>query len=385
MSAVRLHAVQTPSKVLLPTSAQRAAPVFFVVLHGFLAHSGAMNSHVVMLRNALDAQNHAILENNDTTSRVLPFHITTLDARNHGLSPHTPTHVLSDLVEDLSSYLMHQLPQVVQEVTDHFGVGQLCKHDVEAEGGVMLSQKRRVVAIGHSMGSMTWTQYLMDQYQRQASQSHNNVSAKATPQNPIDVLGLVSIDMPPITQSRMSVDLVDELLEIIECMKKVDMHLISDLRSAHEEFFRCGMQDIRVRGLCTANVALTPDPSNPTRKVASWKCNIPALERSIRTRELFLVDPYFKHPLPAGNAAETMEQKRKEILSCPSVGDVPVLSILGGVSPIGGDPAYGDLWERYASTLEQHTLPGASHTVYYDKPHETIALVNNFLARIRVR
>ncbi|KPA86933.1 putative mitochondrial hypothetical protein [Leptomonas pyrrhocoris] len=388
MRVVRLHAVRTPSKVLLPASVQRAAPVFFVVLHGFLAHSGAMNSFVVMLRNELDARNRAILENNDTMSHVTPFHITTLDARNHGLSPHTPTHVLGSLVEDVRSYLLHQLPQTVKEVVEYMDAGHRHEHDVETAGrdGAMASSKVRVIAIGHSMGSMTWAQYLMNQHQKQSS-SANQKSEAATSavQSPPDVQGFVSIDMPPITQSHIAASLVDELVDIIESMKRVEMHRISDLRSAHAEFFRCGMHDIRIRGLCTTNLALAPGPSNPARQVARWKCNVPVLERSIRTGELFFTDAYFKDPLPTeGTAAAAQERRRNEILTCPSVGSVPVLSILGGASPIGGDAKYGNVWERYALDLEQHTIPGAAHTVYYDKPRETISLVMSFLKRIHV-
>jgi pimeloyl-ACP methyl ester carboxylesterase len=382
MCAVRLHAVQTPAKVLLPTFAQRAPPVFFVVLHGFLAHSGALNSFVTMLRNALDAHNHRILENNDTTSRVLPFHITTLDARNHGLSPHTPTHVLSSLVTDLESYLADNFPDTAREAAVHFEVEHPISPNHNAFDKVFPPPPIPVVAIGHSMGSMTWTQYLMNQFEKQSSTSIKTASS-VTP-SPVKVRGFVSMDMPPVTTSHMCVGLVEELVEIIDAMKRVEMSRISDLRSAHEEFFRCGMRDIRVRGLCTTNLALTSDPAHPTRKVASWKCNVPVLERSIRSGELFFPDVYAKPPLPAGETRAAAAARVEKSLTNPSVGSVPVLSLLGSASPIGKNPAYATLWERYAAKLEQHTIAGASHTVYYDKPRETIELVKTFLTRIQV-
>lgn len=380
MCAVRLHAVQTPAKVLLPSFARCAPPVFFVVLHGFLAHSGAMNSFVTMLRNALDAHNHTVLVNNDATSCVLPFHISTLDARNHGLSPHTPTHELHSLAEDLEAYLAYDLPQTVHEVAAHLGVGQLHVYDSGTEA-TTASQKIRVVGIGHSMGSMTWTHYLMNR--SRSSSTSSPVTATDTLSH-LDVCGFVSMDMPPVTKSHMSANLVEELVEIIECMKKVDLHRICDLRSAHAEFFRCGMQDIRVRGLCTTNLAFTPDPTKPTRKVASWKCNVPVLEQSIRAGDLFFPDAYLKPSLPSGATPALAQRRREATLAPPSVGEVPVLSILGGASPIGGEGRYGEMWERYAVHLEQRTIPKASHTVYYDNPRETVNLVKHFLTRLRV-
>lgn len=383
MHPVRLNAVQTPAKVLLPSFAQRAAPVFFVVLHGFLAHSGAMNSFVTMLRNALDAHNHTILENNDTAAHVLPFHITTLDARNHGLSPHTPTHVLSSLVEDLEAYLHTDFPRTVQEVAEDLHVGPLHVYDTDAAKTVA-SQRVRVVAIGHSMGSMTWTEYLMKRW-RAATLAAGAAPPHLPQGDALSIPGFVSMDMPPVTMSHMSVGLVEELVEIIEGMKKVELDRIFDLRSAHDEFFRCGMQDIRVRGLCTTNLALTPNPADPSgRRVARWKCNVPVLERSIRSGELFFTDAYSKKPLPSGATPIDEEARRNAILEPPSVGHTPVLSLLGEASPIGGEAQYQNLWERYAVNLEQRSIPGASHTVYYDKPRETIDLVKNFLARIQV-
>lgn len=375
MPPVPLHAVQTPAKVLLPSFAPRAAPVFFVVLHGFLAHSGAMNSFVVMLRNALDAHNRAVLETNDTTSTLLPFHITTLDARNHGLSPHTPTHELNSLVDDLEHYLSHDLPATASSVCDDLGLDPAALTSSSDSGG---PQRTRVVAIGHSMGSMTWTQYIMD---RCATPSHAFPSSATATTPLVEVCGLVSMDMPPVTRARRSSSLVAELVGIIESMKKVDMKRVTDLRSAHDEFYRCGMQDIRTRGLCTTNLALTPDPTNPARRVATWKCNVPVLEHSIRSGELFFTDAYLKKPL---TACGTAEQREREVTSSPSVGTVPVLSILGGASPIGGADEYRELWERYAVRLEQHSIPGATHTVYYDKPRETIDLVKSFLKHLHM-
>lgn len=397
MAAVPLHAVQTPSKVLLPGFVRKAVPIFFVVMHGFLAHSGAMNSFVVILRNAIDAHNRAVLESNDQTSVTLPFHITTLDARNHGLSPHTSAHSSENLVEDLSHYLEHDFPRTVSRVSEAW----MRDSSDHSHGDVSCP---RVVAIGHSMGSITWTQYLMDRYlpslantgkiQRlelsstTATSPSNNVSASAQPS--LDVKGLVSLDLPPIVRSNMTAKLTGELIDIIEHMKVVNLSAICDLQSGHEEFYRCGMHDIRVRGLCTTNLALQRDPNDPTRRVASWKCNVPVLEHSIRSGELFLPDSYYKPAAGgkgSGGTRDSQEQKQRRhrlALEYPTVGTVPVLSVLGDASPVGGDPQYQQLWERYAVDLRQHSIPHATHTVYFDKPHETVELVKNFLKEIHV-
>ncbi|GET89515.1 hypothetical protein, conserved [Leishmania tarentolae] len=397
MAAVPLYAVQTPSKVLLPGFVRKAAPIFFVVMHGFLAHSGAMNSFVVMLRNAIDAHNRAVLESNDQTSAALPFHITALDARNHGLSPHTSTHSIENLVEDLSYYLAHDFPRTVSRVSEAWMSDGSNNH---CGGGA----RPCVVAIGHSMGSITWTQYLMDRYfpsparneNVQGSESpptaaaspSNNVSC--APQSSLDVKGLVSLDLPPIVRSNRTAKLTNELIDIMEHMKAVNLSAISDLRSGQEEFYRCGMHDIRVRGLCTTNLALQPDPNDPTRRVARWKCNVPVLEASIRSGQIFLPDSYYK-PAAEGkgsggaHASEEHKQNPHQLaLEYPSVGMIPVLSVLGAASPVGGDPQYQQLWERYAIDLRQHSIPHATHTVYFDKPHETIELVTNFLKEIHV-
>nr|CCM16438.1 hypothetical protein, conserved [Leishmania guyanensis] len=397
MASVPLHAVQTPSKVLLPGFAKKAPPVFFVVLHGFLAHSGAMNSFVLMLRNAIDEHNHAVLETNDQTSKTLPFHIITLDARNHGLSPHTATHNLENLVEDLSHYLENDFPRTVSRLSGAWmSDGSDHGHDDVA--------RPRVVAIGHSMGSITWTRYLMDRYLSSFAKGEKgqglegpsiadpspskNVASAA--QSSLEVKGLVSLDLPPIVRSHKTAKLTNELIDIIEHMKAVNLDAISDLRSGQEEFYRCGIHDIRVRGLCTTNLRLQLDPSDPMRHVASWKCNVPVLEHSIRSGELFLPDSYYKRAADrnglggAHDAHQEQQGRHRLALECPSVGTVPVLSVLGAASPVGGNPQYRQLWELYAVNLRQHSIPHAAHVVYFDKPHETVELVKDFLKEIHV-
>ncbi|KAK7194423.1 Alpha/beta hydrolase family [Novymonas esmeraldas] len=388
-TAVALHAVQTPAKVSLSSAAATAAPVCFVVLHGFLAHSGAMNTFVGMLRNALDAHNRVAMEAKDQTSRVLPFHITTLDARNHGLSPHTPTHTLDDLVTDLSHYLQHDLPATTSHVAA-LGPGRFT--------GPHHPRCPRVVGIGHSMGSMTWTRYLMDRQVPSSSSSAVDKGGAAA----AEVVGLVSLDMPPVVRSHMSPELTSELIDIIERMKAVNMDAIHDLRSGQEEFLRSGMQDIRVRGLCTTNLALRPvHARDPAQRVAAWKCNLPVLEHSMRSKQLFFSDSYYKEERCAALAAAAAATGNRDgatsrhertrqwsqgqyALQHPTVGTVPVLSVLGADSPIGGQEQYKQLWERYAADLRQHTLPQATHTVYFDKPRETIECIMDFLKEIHM-
>lgn len=385
MAPVRLHAVQTPSKVLLPRHVARAAgaPVFFVVLHGFLAHSGAMNSFVVMLRNALDAHNSAVMSTGDSTVAPVPFHITTLDARNHGLSPHTSTHQLADLVEDLDHHLATDFVATVSRVSAAWRLGSSGTEEQDSGSGDHDSTagRPRVVAVGHSMGSMTWTRHLMDCQ----LPLHTRGTTGTTP--PVDVVGLVSLDMPPVARSHMTKKLTHELVDIIEHMKAVRLGAITDLRSGQEEFYRCGMQDIRVRGLCTTNLALLPDSAHggaPGRRVARWKCNVPVLEHSIRSGDLFFPDSYYKAVVAESVKAADSAACRQLARQSPTVGTVPVLSVLGGASPVGSDPQYQQLWERHAVDVRQHTIPHATHTVYFDKPRETIEVVKGFLTDVHV-
>lgn len=337
MVAVPLRVVHTAPRVAVPPRSSTPSPFLqFVALHGFLAHSGAMHTFLGMLRNRLDQYNSRCLDPQDRSGKhpgqAVRFDIAALDARNHGLSPHTPTHSLEDLVEDLDEYLSSHV-----------------------------HQPTTVVAVGHSMGSMTWSKYLMG---RSAS------SGSATTE--LNIAAFISLDMPPVTASAMPGSLVQELLDIIEYMKKVHLDSITDIRSATEEFRRCGMTDIRTRGLCTTNILLSPptpggSTTHQTSSVARWKCHVPVLEESLRTRALFFSDSYAK----TSSAATP-----------PSIQGVPVLSILGGCSPIGGNATLQQLWPRYASDVEQHILPAATHTVYYDRPRDVVDMVDAFLSRI---
>lgn len=383
---VPLHFIRALPKIPLSSSTEdpaflSARKVRFLLLHGFLAHGGSLHSLVVNLRNRLDSYNRK-LHSLATTSTppsgpVIDYQIISLDARNHGLSPHTSVHVLPDLVADLGNFLA-------------------------TSGAKTPEAPVTTIGIGHSMGSGTLAYYLMKRQAAvrrgffegndcdESSRSGNkktftNFGFGSVPLSPElfkeSIDAFVSLDMPPITGSEMSDKLRDELVGMMVEMEKVNLANIVDMRSAHEEFLRCGMTDMRIRGLCSTNLLLrreqpqrqdipkesqAPCTAHP-HVIASWKCNLPVLKRSLAESALFF---------PAGFEAHTDD------FSFPL--EVPVLSILGGASPIGGKARFQEVWPRFAVNLEQHVVPDATHTVFFDKPEETVDLILQFLERIGV-
>lgn len=122
---ITLRAFRTPSRasmsVLTALLAQNTAtrcpirPIQFVVLHGFLAHSGSLNTFLTMLRKRLDAHNETTVSENRASGTLLEYSIVSLDARNHGLSPHTDTHTLDIIADDLGTFLASDVSTISAE------------------------------------------------------------------------------------------------------------------------------------------------------------------------------------------------------------------------------------------------------------------------------
>ncbi|KEG09537.1 abhydrolase domain-containing protein 11 [Trypanosoma grayi] len=321
-SPVRLHS----SKVSAPASLQQLPPIHFILLHGFLSHGNSFLS----LAQQLQKQCAAELPG----QRVEAF---TIDCRNHGRSPHTLTHRLDELVLDLQAWLKH-----------------------ESYDSAHSAAPPTVVAVGHSMGALTWTKYLMDQQQQQPKRQHD-----AERRAQVAIAGLVSLDMPPLTKRLLPPSLEAELHEYIHLMKSVNLSAIKDMRSAEVEFVRCGIEDKRVRGFFTTNLNIVRTGSRANPRV-SWRCNIPVLEESLRQRSVFLPDAF----------PQLCARCRIE---------VPVLSILGGASPVGGSNKYRGLWPNCATVVEEHVLPNAGHNLFYDDVEGTVRLVVGFARRLGIQ
>lgn len=236
------------------------------------------------------------------------------------------------------------------------------------------------------MGSGTIAYYLMQQqaaringasYAINSNDNTNNGHTSVPPCTPRQYLAtsidaFVSLDMPPLTARQMSPILHAELAEMIAAMEGVDLSRISDFHSAHEEFVRCGMTDVRVRGLYSTNLIIERNNNDISNGMGSsgkavaarWKCNLPALHRASDDYTLFLPDGF---------------RDNSSAFSFPIARTTPVLSILGGDSPIGGQSEVQAMWPAFSQELKQHVVPGATHTVFYDKQTETADLVTHFL------
>ncbi|EPY30886.1 abhydrolase domain-containing protein 11 [Strigomonas culicis] len=285
-----------------------------LVLHGFLAHGIALNTFSNLLLQRLQQRAHHPPPGGQPAAAVKALSVCTVDARNHGLSPHTPTHTIHDLVADLAALL---------DAT---------------QGGASPA----VLAVGHSMGAGTWTHLLATQAARRAA-----------------VVGLVALDMPPIPASQMSPVLLHSLRHTIDRMDRMRLDALTDMKSVEVECVRCGIFDRRMIGLCTTNIHL-PRRGGGGGTPATWKCNLPVLAQSLAGGELFLPESY-------AAAAPQLE--------------VPVLSVLGGKSPIGGDRRYHNRFPPFVRRplrVEEVVVPHATHTVYFDKPDATVDAVVHF-------
>nr|CCC91216.1 conserved hypothetical protein [Trypanosoma congolense IL3000] len=294
-------------------------PVHFVMVHGFLSHGGSLTS--------LARRLHKFCAADDTLQPVVFFAV---DCRNHGRSPHTKTHTLDDMVADLHKWLDHSV-HVVPGVP------------AGSEGG-----PAKVIAIGHSMGSLVWTKYMMD---RLNGNEHR-----------VSVAALISLDMPPLTNALFPSPLRGLLWNYMELMKKVNLSAIRDMRTARAEFTRCGIHDKEVQGFFTTNLKIDRGGSAPQTET-SWRCNLPVLTESLREGAIFMPE------------ALTSVTPRRKI-------DVPVLSIMGGRSAISKCKHLGGLWSTCATTTEEFILPKAGHNICYDDLDGTASLIESFIKKL---
>ncbi|SCU66750.1 Alpha/beta hydrolase family, putative [Trypanosoma equiperdum] len=314
---VKLHStrVSNTARVSSPEN-----PVHFIFLHGFLSHGGSLMSLARRLHECLATERMAA-----SVEAIV------VDSRNHGRSPHTSTHTLEDMVADLREWL-HWHGYVV--------AGK------RAEGNLMTP---RIIAVGHSMGTLTWAKYLLD---------HRHGDVHRAP-----VAGFVSLDMPPLTKSLFPSSLRNLLHEYIDYMRRVRLSAITDMRSAHEEFNRCGIRDRRLQGFLTTNLQIIRKSGGAPPDV-SWRCNLPVLDENLRNGSIFLTD------------ADARVCARGEI-------DVPILSILGAESEVGRHKRLQGLWKGCSiATTEEHILPKAGHNVFYDDLSGTTSLIAGFARRL---
>ncbi|ORC87516.1 abhydrolase domain-containing protein 11 [Trypanosoma theileri] len=314
-SPVRLYS----NRVCSARSPSKGPPIHFIFLHGFLSHGNSL------LSLARRLQRGCTLEEQCRQVEAI-----TVDCRNHGLSPHTSSHTLDELVADINMWM--------------------------EEKGYLIAENTvppNILAVGHSMGSLAWTKFLMNQ---------ENDSRR---EGRVFVSGLVSLDMPPLTGSLFPSSIENELSEYMNLMKKVNLSSIRDMRSAQEEFSRCGIKDRRVRDFFTTNIRIVR-ANGKVESPALWKCNIPVLEKALQRRSVFLSDTTIK------NSAHCKIR-------------VPILSVLGGLSPIGGDTKYHGLWNKSAVNVKEYVLQNAGHNLYYDKLEETAQLIEDFVRGLDIQ
>ncbi|CAD2215095.1 Alpha/beta hydrolase family/Serine aminopeptidase, S33, putative [Angomonas deanei] len=315
-------------------------PLCFVLLHGFLAHSGTFHSFNQVWKKSLTGD-HNTNHNHPTNKEIHNVRILTVDARNHGLSPHTASHNQSLMTEDLTHFLSQQ--DLYPNPNHH-----------------------TVVAVGHSMGSGTWTKFLLDEKE------------KVKP----PIAAFLSMDMPPITGAELSPTLRGELGVFLDIMKHVKLERVTDYRSGQEAFElaieQCLPSDqrqdkkalARVKGFLSTNLRFTTDSEK--KRVARWKCHVPVLEKALKESQLFL------------DAAQYSKE------TCQGGIAVPVLSLLGGDSPIGGQPQYRGRWPHFVKNANDGNLvreviiPNATHTIYFDQPEATVTAINTFLEDVGV-
>ncbi|RNF06057.1 abhydrolase domain-containing protein 11 [Trypanosoma conorhini] len=323
-SAVRLYSARLPSSATL----SQFPPIRLIFLHGILAHGGTFFSLAQRLRKSCtDALPNRCLE------------MVMLDLRNHGRSPHAATHTLSDVVLDLQHWLEHE--------------GHCCVEGPQSNH----TASPILVAVGHSMGSLAWTKFLMDQ------------QTDAGRRKRVRIDGFVSLDMPPLTGRQFPSSLQGELCDYVALMKRVDLSAITDVRSAFKEFDRCGIHNKRVQGFLSTNLQIVRPGAATNTKVApsvSWRCNIPVLEETLLQRRIFFPEASL-NSRPHGKIS------------------VPVLSLLGGKSPVGGSSRYRGMWSSFADTVEEHVLHDAGHNVYHDDLQGTAQLTEAFLTRLQRR
>lgn len=146
-----------------------SAPAF-VFLHGFLGHRNTWITVVKKLQ-----------------ARIPHAECFTIDARNHGNSPHCPKHAVGDLASDLGTFLDR-----------HVLVHNSPLHSESLH-------QRPVILVGHSMGSLTSVAYL--------------TGLGASP--PRGVRALISIDMHPLKRIDAPSELITLLQQCVQSMQRV--------------------------------------------------------------------------------------------------------------------------------------------------------------------
>eukprot|EP00796_Vickermania_ingenoplastis_P004254 gene4254-3076_t len=312
---------------------------------------------------------------NDSQLRDCIHSITSLDMRNHGASPHTPTHTNAGMASDVELFALEQaqrLPATARQVLMGHSMGGLA---------VMGSLLRRYneAALLPEYPEETAASALFpgwaarDQQDVRASMRLVNkrmgVSETATLQHTLfneapgeepngAITAAVLVDVTP------TLTIGDDVRNILRAMCGVDMRCIRSYDDAQKELIRVGMDDKSMRDFFITNIAM------PRSGPASWRCNLPVLAAHVDLLKPTITDWFLNSMAGAGAGAGVGMQ--------PTPCTLPTLFVFGEKSVYN----VKEMRERitvFFPNSQQVVIPGANHFVHHEKPKEFTAAIAPFL------
>lgn len=294
--------------------------------------------------------------------------VLSVDMRNHGASPHMPSHTNADLAGDL----------------EHFTVSRQTQ----------LGAADKQVLIGHSMGGLALIGMLLRRYnedtllqsfagdnasrfpgwaerdQRESSASMRAVNkelgfsetyplrktlfAEGTSTPNGAVTAAVVVDITPTAV------MTSEVRESVEAMCRVELNRVHSYDDAQKELTRAGLDNKDLRDFFTTNIVIGRDGS-PSR----WRCNLPVLASHLDRFQSTIAQWFLQYQqTPQGFA--------------PTPCTLPVLFVFGETSYFNGEAR--KMIPLFFPNATQAVVPLAGHFVHHEKPREFADIVSSFIA-----
>lgn len=354
-----MQVAKLSSKSLLPSSAAKAAGAkgHLCIAHGLLGN--AMN----WATSARHIVAHPLLK--DRLAAV-----TSLDMRNHGVSPHLPTHTNADLAGDVEYFAASQVPHLPADA--------------------------KQVLIGHSMGGLALIGMLLRRYNEDVllpvhADEDESSHARFPGWEPRDqrevrssmrevnrelgyatgyrlgqslfsergnaggaVTGAVIVDITP------TATMTSEVRESVAAMCRVDLGRVHSYDDAHAELIRAGLDDKNLRDFFTTNIIISRQ-GGPSR----WRCNLPVLAAHLDRFQPTITRWFLEH------------KKTGQGLP-PKPCTLPVLFVFGEMSYFNGEERKHI--SEFFPNSEQLVVDGAGHFVHHEKPKEFAAAIAPFVA-----
>ena len=371
------------------TAASLSRRNHMVIAHGLLGNCNNWNTSSDML-----LRREATV---DPTTGALPFvtDIYQVDMRNHGRSPHTPTHHTTLMASDLESFVMtnpqlNTTPRDRTILVGHSMGGIATMHSLirranaDYYGAGMVPSTAEEMEIRDSLADCDADERNINHYStdpatgRQTERPfYGRAVADPSPSSssssavlPPRVNGAIIVDIPPMQMGKE--DRLGSVREIVRVMAGLDLSAIRTTKDGDAALKAAGIADVNMRMFLLTNMHFDTAHAHPHSATppapARWKCNIQTLHNDLAQIMIPDEDP---------NLAPGMRR----------VADVPVFFVFGSRSEYFKSlPRVEGLIDKYfdraSCPVSIEVMEGCDHYPHYQAPKRYVEVVAPFISEV---